>query len=944
MQPPMKRSPISFLSGPCRCLGTGMILSTVLLPGPRSEAAPYQEAVKNLGPTYYYELNAASIAGGAIDSMGNAPAPGTYNGDYVIGPAMVGGAGPLEVFGGVAVPGAGGAENLAHYGNNQGHIVLGAGEQYGANAMTVAFFMKAGPSQGGDRIFTNNLADPAKSFQVTCGNDGLILAVDPSATGAAAERTLYLEDNSDRDRRLINPASGWFHIVASTQGTTGPERASNLRLWVNGINRTANLQPDAVGWGVETGLAKIGGRGADPAAPQTHSGAQDDVSIWLDRVLTDAEVASLWAAARRLPTAGLSGWWPFEGDASDRSGRGLNGTVLGAGAFDADKPAGLTGQSILFSADPDGVSVPAHPALDSEEFTLGYFINLRGAAQGNAGLERLSSRQLNAFETAVGDAHALGGTVSPTGLTLSYYSPAIGWNRTEAEVPADGWMHVAWRNTAAGMDMFLNGALVYSGAAVPAGALSGQMTLGTRFDQIEGFEGLMDDAFLWGGALNDGDITTIAAGGISGFAGLAVDSDGDGLPDWWEIQNGLNAGDNGSVLAANGGPGDPDSDGLTNAQEFTRGTLARDADTDDDGLQDGAEITRGTNPLLADTDGDGLKDGDEVTRATNPLLVDTDGDSIGDGDEVSLGTNPLDPLSGPPPSAFLVLHLAFDGNTQDASPQANHGELLGSPELVNDSPVAGGQALWFTSNEMGVTVPESAALGSNAFTLSYWVKPTSLQEGAGLERLTSRSGDAFETAIGNAAAVGGAEELTLSYYQGTAGWIRTGVALIQDEWAHVAWRNRGSGPEDLDLFVNGQLVFTGVGVPAAGPGSGFMNIGTRHNGIEGFEGLMDDVRLYRAPLKDSDIAALAPPVAAAPFEIASIVRVPDGSSVTLAFSSRPGRTYAVDFSSTLNASGQPGGWTELTDAVASGGAQTVYVDAQATALPGAFYRVRDVTP
>jgi hypothetical protein len=44
-------------------------------------------------------------------------------------------------------------------------------------------------------------------------------------------------------------------------------------------------------------MAKIGGRRATPTDSTTHSGAQDEVAIWLDRVLTDAEAESLWEAA-----------------------------------------------------------------------------------------------------------------------------------------------------------------------------------------------------------------------------------------------------------------------------------------------------------------------------------------------------------------------------------------------------------------------------------------------------------------------------------------------------------------------------------------------------------------------------------------------------------------------------------------------------------------------
>ena len=70
-----------------------------------------------------------------------------------------------------------------------------------------------------------------------------------------------------------------------------------LSCGINGVDRTDNLQPNVTGWGINTGLAKIGGRRADAADSTTHSGAQDEVAIWLDRVLTDKEAESLWEAA-----------------------------------------------------------------------------------------------------------------------------------------------------------------------------------------------------------------------------------------------------------------------------------------------------------------------------------------------------------------------------------------------------------------------------------------------------------------------------------------------------------------------------------------------------------------------------------------------------------------------------------------------------------------------
>ncbi len=48
-----------------------------------------------------------------------------------------------------------------------------------------------------------------------------------------------------------------------------------------------------------------------------------------------------------------------------------------------------------------------------------------------------------------------------------------------------------------------------------------------------------------------------------------IDSDGDGLPDWWEEAYGL---DPFSAEGDNGAQGDPDHDGFTNIQEYQAGT------------------------------------------------------------------------------------------------------------------------------------------------------------------------------------------------------------------------------------------------------------------------------------------------------------------------------------------------------------------------------------
>jgi len=146
------------------------------------------------------------------------------------------------------------------------------------------------------------------------------------------------------------------------------------------------------------------------------------------------------------------------------------------------------------------------------------------------------------------------------------------------------------------------------------------------------------------------------------------DADGDGLPNGYEVANGLDPDDNGLNPNNNGVPGnpdngadgDPDMDNLTNIQELDLGTDPQDDDTDDDTLTDDVETNSGiwegpsatgTDPLNNDSDGDTLLDAvenpdlpfvDANQPGTDPNLADSDGDTLGDGYEIDNGLNPDD--------------------------------------------------------------------------------------------------------------------------------------------------------------------------------------------------------------------------------------------------------------------------------------------------------------
>ncbi len=71
-----------------------------------------------------------------------------------------------------------------------------------------------------------------------------------------------------------------------------------------------------------------------------------------------------------------------------------------------------------------------------------------------------------------------------------------------------------------------------------------------------------------------------------------VDSDGDGMPDFWELEHGFDP-------AVPDGDADSDADGLTNSEEYLYGTNPRNWDTDGDGVSDGYEVLMSYDPCSA---------------------------------------------------------------------------------------------------------------------------------------------------------------------------------------------------------------------------------------------------------------------------------------------------------------------------------------------------------
>ena len=209
----------------------------------------------------------------------------------------------------------------------------------------------------------------------------------------------------------------------------------------------------------------------------------------------------------------------------------------------------------------------------------------------------------------------------------------------------------------------------------------------------------------------------------------------------------------------------------------------------------------------------------------------------------------------PPVTGGLVTAYAFDENngtsTMDASGLNNTGTLSGATWTTSGK---FGNALSFNGTNARVTIPDTASLDlTTGMTLEAWVYPTALSGGTTNGWRTVILKEAGNTASYDLYANQDTNRPS-SYL--SIGGINRGVVgpsqLPLNTWTHLAATYDGAQQR---LFINGTQVAQRAQSGSALISSGPLRIGGNSVWGEFFQGVIDNVRIYKSALTAAQIQA-----------------------------------------------------------------------------------------
>ena len=310
----------------------------------------------------------------------------------------------------------------------------------------------------------------------------------------------------------------WQHVAVSW---TGSNNASDVRIYLNGMEVSYKLQTSAVGTRVSDAAQSFGV--GDPGTGADFDGLIDEVRIY-NRALSAGEVSALYnsgaakvnASQNSKLTNGLVGMWSFNGPdlttttAYDRSGQGNNGTLTNG----PTRAIGKIGQALSFDGVDDVVDAGSATNLDNlSAITFSAWILSRSEGEGGTG--HIVSKY-GTGGTGSGWRLKFGsGTTNALQFNVQYATTDLERYASNNTLQLNVWQHVVvtWDGSASASAarIYVNGAeTTYQTTGNPVDARvddnTNNLRIGNSATTQETFNGLIDDVRVYNRALSPDEV------------------------------------------------------------------------------------------------------------------------------------------------------------------------------------------------------------------------------------------------------------------------------------------------------------------------------------------------------------------------------------------------------------------------------------------------------
>lgn len=160
----------------------------------------------------------------------------------------------------------------------------------------------------------------------------------------------------------------------------------------------------------------------------------------------------------------------------------------------------------------------------------------------------------------------------------------------------------------------------------------------------------------------------------------------------------------------------------------------------------------------------------------------------------------------------------------------------------------------FSSSLSSAVLDLPTVVNAYPFTVSAWVRPLNLDNGAGNAVVnTSIAGQRVTITMYDWAGTNNFQPMIM--YGGTNHWYFTGQTFALNTWYHITWSVVGSNNASHAVYVNGSALTANNGGGSHGGTAGWA-LGGNAVGTEIYQGYIDNVRVFNKALSASEAATL----------------------------------------------------------------------------------------